>query len=102
MPEPRPESFPEWGLFKVMFSEMERLLHCNQGFIANSVLTLNSELLYVCSRSLALELRSQHARLRTPDFSHPSTFGRQALIVCSTAEFSRQKVYFPNLRRNSQ
>lgn len=28
------------------------------------------------------------------NFSHPFTFGRQALIVCSTAEFSQKKVYF--------
>ena len=42
-----------------MFPKMERLLHCNQGFIAKLVLTLNSELLYVCSRFLALALRSQ-------------------------------------------
>ena len=53
---------------------MERLLHWNQGFIANLVLTLNSELLYGCTRFLALALRSQHTRLRTPEFSHPVHF----------------------------
>ena len=46
--------FPEMGHFRAMFPKMERLLHCNQGFIAKLVLTLNSELLYVCSRFSAL------------------------------------------------
>jgi len=63
-----------------MFPKMERLLHCNQGFIAKLVLTLNSELLYVCSRFLALALRSQQYQgWGSPNFPIPSTFGRQAL-----------------------
>ena len=64
-------------------------------------LTLNSELLYVCARFSVLALCPQRARQRAPEFSHPSTFGRQALIVCSTAEFS-VKVHSKILRRNSQ
>jgi hypothetical protein len=74
MPEPRLEAFPGVEFLRVMFPEMERLLHCNQGFIANLVLTLKSELLYGCSRFLALALRSQRARLRKPEFSHPVHF----------------------------
>jgi hypothetical protein len=36
-------------------------------------------------------------------FIHPFTFGRQAPMVCSTAEFSLQKNHFPReSRRNSQ
>jgi hypothetical protein len=50
------------GFLRAVFPKMERLLHWNQGFIANLVLTLNSELLYVCSRFLALALRSQYVR----------------------------------------
>jgi hypothetical protein len=30
------------------------------------------------------------SKQRDAEFSHPFTFGRQVLIVCSTAEFSRQ------------
>jgi hypothetical protein len=35
MPEPRLEAFPGVEFLRVMFPEMERLLHCNQGFIAH-------------------------------------------------------------------
>jgi hypothetical protein len=45
--------------------------------------------------------RNEQAEERL-NFSHPFTFGRQALMVCSTAEFSLQNVHFHKSRRNSQ
>jgi hypothetical protein len=49
-PEPRPESFLKWARKGWTFCTMEQLLHCNQQFM----LTLNSELLYVSTKSSGL------------------------------------------------
>ena len=55
MPKSRSELSRNGSFFMEMFPEMERLLHCNQGFIKNLLLTLTSELLYVCARFLGAD-----------------------------------------------
>jgi len=81
--------------------KMERIFHCSQGLIASLVWTHNSESLCFCG--LTPGVNASNLRRRTHEFSHPSTFGRQALIVCSTAEFSLQNANFrEKSRRNSQ
>jgi hypothetical protein len=83
------EQFPKWNarlpLSKVTFT-----------------LTLNPELLYVCARYSVLAFSPKCSRQKAHELFHPSTFGRQALIVCSTAEFSLQSTFHSNFRRNSQ
>ena len=103
IPEPRLGPSLSGTFLRSMFPKMKLLLHCNQGFIANLVLTLNSELLYVCSRFSVLRLRSQHSRLRMPGISHPVHFWQTSPNRLQYGrEISRQKVHFHKLRRNSQ
>jgi hypothetical protein len=61
--------------------------HFENGFINVVSLTLNSELLYVCDAFLCVRDARRRATQSTEEISHPSTFGRQPSIVCSTAEF---------------
>jgi hypothetical protein len=74
--------------------------YCGTGFITVVSWILNSELLYVFGALLCMRDARLRATQGTDEFSHPSTFGRQSSIVCSTAEFL---LHIPiQFRRNSQ
>jgi hypothetical protein len=71
-----------------------------EGFLTPMTLTHNPELLYVGPAFSMLALRSQRDRQRGMNSPTRPFNGRQALIVCRTAEFSLQRT-FPKIRRNS-